>query len=324
MGGSAEGLRGAFGKGLGGITMSSIPSSSEIGAGNWSGESRDFGAWSPDREIPGAASAGQQAAGLVRMVESEIIPRLMLAHRNAPPTTVPPVDPDSLLGPRTIETFARMVVSKDSDSLITFVGQLLQAGATLEAVYTQLLVPAARRLGDYWDEDSASFTDVTVGLGRLQQVVRAMGWKSPGTDGATRFSRSAFFAPGPNEQHVFGLFIVEDFFRRAGWSTWVETSTHLPDMIDTVRSHWFDMFGMSVNADTHLDEVTSAIRAIKAASRNPNIFVMVGGRLFLEQPDLVSVVAADATAASGSEALLVANHALLIADNGVSALTPGA
>ena len=133
----------------------------------------------PDRGI-------RHAASLARMVESEIIPRLMLAHRafqaaEAPTTDTrsPPADERSPLGDKTTEAFARMVVSKEPDSLIAFVGTLLRDGVSMESVYLDLLVPAARRLGEYWDEDSVSFADVTIGLGRLQQVVRALGWKSP-------------------------------------------------------------------------------------------------------------------------------------------------
>jgi methanogenic corrinoid protein MtbC1 len=305
--------------------MASMPSeqSAESGVqgGLGAGDGADVTKWSTqigaDREVVRKTPA----AGLISMVESEIIPRLMLAHRSSATTAPLPVaGPNPLLGADTTETFARMVVSREPESLIAFVGNLLQAGASLDTIYTELLVPAARRLGDYWDEDSVSFTDVTVGLGRLQQVVRALGWKTPSHNDNNRLSRSAFFVPGPGEQHMFGLFIIEDFFRRAGWRTWVEAAHVAVEIVDTLRGHWFDVFGMSVSADTHLDELTAAIRDIRAASRNPGIFVMVGGRLFLDRPDLVAAVGADATASSGGEALLVANHALLIGDDSLSAL----
>lgn len=262
-------------------------------------------------------------AGLVKMVESEIIPRLMLAHRNAGAKVTTNGGARSL-GEETTEAFARMVVSRDSESLVGFVGNLLQAGVSLDSIYMELLVPAARRLGDYWEEDSVSFTDVTVGLGRLQQVMRAIAWKAPEASDRAGLARSAFFAPGPGEQHVFGLYIVEDFFRRAGWSTWVETSSATAGLVDTVQGHWFDVFGMTVSSDDRVDDVASNIRSVRAASRNPNLFVLVGGLLLIERPELVADLGADATAGTGGEALLVANHALLIADNSLSAHSIGA
>jgi methanogenic corrinoid protein MtbC1 len=309
----------------GGISVVNIASASQSGA--------DFWRASPgtDRlaleDWPTAIDAKQRpanaVAGLVKMVESEIIPRLMLAHRNGG-TEAANAKPVSGLGQETTETFARMVVSRDSDSLVSFVGGLLQAGVSLDSIYTDLLVPAARRLGEYWDEDSVSFTDVTVGLGRLQQVMRAIAWKTPGAGDRAGLARSALFAPGPCEQHVFGLYIIDDFFRRAGWSTWVETSSDTADLVDTVRGHWFDLFGVTVSVDDHISEIAATIRAVRAASRNPQLYVMIGGRLIADRPELVAEVGADATAGSGGEALLVANHALLIVDNALSAQMIGA
>ena len=308
-----------------GISVTNIASASSAENAFWTSLGATdrplSGDWPVD--IDSAPRPHNAVAGLVKMVESEIIPRLMLAHRNAGAGATA-AKTARTLGDETTETFARMVVSKDSESLVGFVGSLLQAGASLDAIYMELLVPAARRLGDYWDEDSVSFTDVTVGLGRLQQVMRAIAWKTPETGDRAGLARSAFFAPGPGEQHVFGLYIVEDFFRRAGWSTWVETSSARADLVDTIQGHWFDVFGMTVSTDRHIEEVGSNIRSVRAASRNPNLFVLIGGRLLIERPELVAEVAADATAATGGEALLVANHALLIVDNAVSALSTGA
>jgi methanogenic corrinoid protein MtbC1 len=259
---------------------------------------------------------GRHAAELAKMVEAEIIPRLMLAHR---PAQVAPeaIDPETAegaqgdaLGSEATESFARMVLSKDSDSLIAHVGALLQSGIPMETIYVDLMMPAARRLGDYWDDDSISFADVTIGLSRLQQVVRTLGWKQPHPNGPDHSSPSALFVPVSTEQHTFGLFIIEDFFRRAGWRTWIETSGLEDDAVEMVRHHWFDLIGLSASRDAQTEEIASTIAAIRKASRNPGLFILVGGRLFIDRPELVLEVGADATAPNGSDALLVANKAV--------------
>ena len=247
---------------------------------------------------------------LAKMVEAEIIPRLMLAHRTAP-TASGTAAQEHVLGPKTTESFARMVLSKEPESLIEFVGALLQSGIPMETLYVDLMMPAARLLGDYWDDDSISFTDVTIGLSRLQQVVRTLGWKQSHPDGPDHAARSALFAPVTSEQHTFGLFIIEDSFRRAGWRTWIETSGVDDDLVDMVRCHWFDMVGLSASSDTQSERVASAVADIRKASRNSGLFIMVGGRLFIEHPELVSVVGADATAPSGGDALLIADKAIM-------------
>ncbi len=306
--------------------MAGFPSSLSFEIGDWSastpppqpGLQNDPAAMEESQAIASALTG----AGLVKMVESEIIPRLMLAHRTAG-EQAPPLEAPFPLGSDTTDAFARMVLAKEPPSLLAFVGKLLQGGLSMESIYVELLAPAARRLGDYWDDDTASFTDVTIGLGRLQQVVRALGWRAPSNGEDDRFSRSVLFAPSPGEQHTFGLFIIEDFFRRSGWRTWLETSFTENDISATVGSHWFDVFGMSAAHDTQIDRIASGIRLIRRASRNRDLFVLVGGRLFTDQPELVARVGADGTAAGGGEALLVANEALLIADGAVRRIASG-
>ncbi len=263
---------------------------------------------------PQASDQTADAAELAKMVESEIIPRLMLAHSSVEPVA-PPGSKRPQLGEETTEAFAQMVIAKGPESLIAYVGVLLQGGLAIETIYLNLLIPAARRLGDYWNEDLASFTDVTIGLGRLQQVVRALGCKTADSSGRHGLEdgppeHSALFAPAPGEQHTFGLFIIEDTFRRAGWRTWMEMAAADEDVLDTVRCHWFDIVGLSMSASTHVEKVKAAIRAVRAASRNPDLFVLVGGRLFTESPEYVAIVGADATAANGADAFQLADKAV--------------
>jgi methanogenic corrinoid protein MtbC1 len=258
---------------------------------------------------------------LAQMVESEIIPRLMLAHQSLKIGAEASNDTHASLGENTTDRFARMVVSKEPESLIAYVGTLLRDGISMEAIFVDLLVPAARRLGEYWDQDSLSFADVTIGLGRLQQVVRALGYKNGGDIDSGRPLPTALFAPAPGEQHIFGIFIVEDCFRRAGWRTWVESSSARHNLIDTVSSQWFDLFGVSASKDAKAEDIAEFIRVVRAASRNPDVFVMTGGRLFIEHPELVAQVGADATAADGREALLIANETVFVEDNGLRRLT---
>jgi methanogenic corrinoid protein MtbC1 len=188
-----------------------------------------------------------------------------------------------------------------------FLDALRGEGLTLEAVYVELLIPAARRLGALWEDDVVSFTDVTIGLGRLQQAVRLLGSHGEALESHDGESRSALFAPAPGEQHTFGLFLVEDQFRRAGWRTWMEPSASTEDCPDLASGQWFDLVGLSASPAADVADLTTAITRLRSLSRNPNLVVMVGGALFLEHPGLVGDVGADASAVTAAEALLIAN-----------------
>jgi methanogenic corrinoid protein MtbC1 len=186
----------------------------------------------------------------------------------------------------------------------------MSRGLSVERVYLDLLGPAAQYLGLLWDQDLCDFTDVTVGLGRLQRVMRDL---SPAFGKSIAFppnGRRVLLLPSPGEQHTFGLVMVGEFFRRSGWDvsggSW-ESGDDAPGM---VASEWFDVVGLSLAAEIHVEALTQCIVAIRESSRNRHVAVMVGGPIFAMLPHLKQV-GADAMASDGLQAPLLAEQAVV-------------
>jgi methanogenic corrinoid protein MtbC1 len=114
--------------------------------------------------------------------------------------------------------------------------------------------------------------------------------------------RRLLLVPAPGEQHTFGLFIVSDFFARAGWDVWGGPGSPDGDVFSLVRHEWFDVVGLSVGCATRLDVLAADIRTVRATSRNPAVGIMVGGPLFIADPTCVERVGADAMAESARHA----------------------
>jgi methanogenic corrinoid protein MtbC1 len=112
-----------------------------------------------------------------------------------------------------------------------------------------------------------------------------------------------FLVAAPGEQHSFGLSVVEEFFRREDWDVWGGVALTRKKIIEVVQGSDFDMIGLSLSCERFLDDLTSTIRAVRKASRNPGVSVMVGGPFFIEHPELVAKVGADATAVDGQQAI---------------------
>jgi transcriptional regulator PpsR len=108
--------------------------------------------------------------------------------------------------------------------------------------------------------------------------------------------------PGPGEQHTFGLVMVSEFFRRAGWDVAGGPWEAGADPIIMVRREWFDVVGFSLGSELHLDELAQCIRAVRKAAINPRIGIMVGGPIFSLHPEFVSRVGADGAASDGRKA----------------------
>jgi methanogenic corrinoid protein MtbC1 len=65
---------------------------------------------------------------------------------------------------------------------------------------------------------------------------------------------------------------------------------------------------LSVATETRIDVLTETIRAIRRASRNRSVGILVGGPILIDKPELASLVGADATAIDGPQAVQRAEH----------------
>ena len=187
---------------------------------------------------------------------------------------------------------------------------VLAGGVSVETIYLHLLAPAARRLGIWWEEDACDFVDVTMGLWRCQEIVHALSALIPGMVPLIGADRRALFSPAPGEQHGLGALIVEEFFRRDGWQTWSVPALNEAELVALVAGRAFDVVGMTVSLDRNVAPLGRSIAAARRASRNPQVIVLVGGRVFTERPALARDIGADGTAADGALAVQLA-HSLL-------------
>lgn len=256
---------------------------------------------------------------LARLIEGEIIPRLLLAHRTesfAPVLAERRIDPhDAPITAAEAAAFVTLVLNQEVHALLAEIEALLARGIIVEDVYLQLLAPAARSLGEMWEDDLCDFVDVTMGLWRLQQVVHEIAARMP-SPAVAGGNRRAFFTVVPGDQHSFGLVMIEEFFRRAGWSTWSAPAPSEAELTDLVGRQWFELIGFTVTCEAQLDHLPAIIRAVRRASKNPAVGVMVGGRVFSETPGLAAQVGADATAADGKQAVAKAEMLVEFLANG--------
>ncbi|GAC1620610.1 MAG: hypothetical protein NVS9B10_02510 [Nevskia sp.] len=247
--------------------------------------------------------SGQQLESLVRTIESEIIPRLMLAHRDTADVALRLHPGIAEISPADVAAFTRLVLTTDIAVVVTAVESLRARGIKAEALCMKLLAPTARRLGELWEADLADFIEVTVGLGRLQQVLHEL---VPALHEEDKFRASGhriLLAPAPGDQHSLGLSIVREFFRVAGWEVRGGSTAAESEVREMLRAEWFDAAGLSVGSECRLEAVAAFIRYIRKTASNRNIGILVGGPIFVEHPEYVHRVGADATAADAPQAV---------------------
>ena len=267
----------------------------------WHGSARR-GRWSGDAAAsPRALDEGSLSA----VIEQEIIPRLV-ASRPRRPTLAVAGSSGQAITAADIEIFVPLALSAEADTLLDYAEGLIARGVSVDNVLVDLLAPTARVLGEYWESDRCDFVDVTMGMWRLQEIVHELSARLPAATPQGRGWR-ALFSPVPGDQHSFGSVVLDEIFAREGWFTERLGETTKAVMLDKVAADWFDLIGLTIGCASHIAPLPAFIEALRDVSANPDVVVMVGGRIFIETPALAAEVGADGTAADARLAVKVAS-----------------
>ncbi len=263
-----------------------------------------------DPSNQGSPSENNNQNHLLPLVEVEIIPRLMQAHsqresKNANEAKLLPADE--------AVAFTQAILLQDSSVANEQIAKLRSHGLTVDAVYLYLLSPAARYLGELWESDACSFTEVTLGMWRIQQLMYDL---SP----VFHANRKPLVTPGkqrriliatlPGSQHSFGLSMLSEFFRSEGWTVLAIPAPDQRELLEALVNNWLDVFALSISLDSELDNAKNIIEFARKRSCNPEISVIAGGPLCINNPELVESVGADGTSMDAPGALKLATQLL--------------
>ncbi len=252
---------------------------------------------------------------LLRTLEDELIPRLLVSHPFREPVS-PAIEggcSELPTGPwassANIRTLADWCIEQDSEAVNAEVADLLGRGVSLESIYLHLVAPAARALGERWNTDEASFADVSLGLCCLHRLLcdcESVGFHRA----STPESYSILLTSTPGDQHTFGVAMAADFFRRYGWQVSNLCGLDAGFIVDRLRGTHYSALGLSLHSDQNLEALDRLIGQARRISCNQDILIVVGGNFFLRHPRMVKHVGADLLATDGHKAILDTRAAL--------------
>jgi MerR family transcriptional regulator, light-induced transcriptional regulator len=212
------------------------------------------------------------------------------------------------VSPAQIEVFAGVCVAADRAGAARFIEHIRADGLDAESVFLDLIGPAARYLGQQWESDALSFSDVTVGLSLMHAIVHEMGYDhhdGPQLAGAVK---RIMLACAPGSQHLLGLSMVSELFRRAGWQVVVEIAPSTGELSRAVKNEWFDMIGLSVALDVQLATLADLVATLKRSSRNPQTHVILGGPIFALRSCTAEDFGAQGICQDGRDSVLLATR----------------
>jgi methanogenic corrinoid protein MtbC1 len=179
---------------------------------------------------------------------------------------------------------AQLALDGDESGLEDFLRGCRAAGEDAREICRTLLEPAAHLLGDWWCEDRCDSFSVTIALSKLQNLARGLEASQVGVRRIEFTGQRVLISPPPHETHMLGATLLGGFFRQAGWSVQAEFPQTDAELMGLVSTHWFDAIALTLSdvftRRERLAALVKTITDVRAASRNPTMAVIVGGRAF--------------------------------------------
>ena len=211
-----------------------------------------------------------------------------------------------------IDRLCEALISESETSHHSVIGALVATGVTSDQVYQEYVPQAARRLGEMWISDTASFIDVALGASRLQALIRT-DWDAAGDAAGISSGGGALGRCIPLgqeilmvipafEQHSLGAFVAADTFRRHG--VWVRMAIGLEaaELAEVLQGSRFSALGLSLSSHKAVEQAEDLIGYLRVNVRSlPPI--VVGGRIVSENAAIVSRCGADHAVKSVREAI---------------------
>jgi methanogenic corrinoid protein MtbC1 len=196
----------------------------------------------------------------LEMLAGDILRHVALRSRRPPSSGAPLVSDDNLA------MFCGLLLQPEPTAALHFIQARRAEGLTHEAICLGYFGAAAMRLGEAWDNSRLSFLEVTVGVGHLYGLIRAMRAHWP-TAGATKDERRwAMFATVPGEDHGLGITIAAEMFRVEGWDIDLRTGQDHDSLVAFVERMCPPIVGLSFSSERCLPALVRLVVALRIVS----------------------------------------------------------
>jgi|GEM_PF-487664 len=252
------------------------------------------------------SKAGENGA-LTSVIEGEVIPRLLEAHRRAHALMGQPAADaarERLLGEREVAACTQALVGGGSMAALSLVNDLRREGVGDDAILAHLLDPVARRLDERWNGLGDSFTDVSLAVERLHRLLHDMERGALDDIALRGLDRRVLVAAAPGEEPSCSALLVSALFQRAGWDVIeVPPVESYEDLMRVVREEWVAVTYLCVTRPCRVPGLGRGIESLRRASDNPDLKILLGGVVVRGEPAIATRAGADVAVPTGPEAV---------------------
>lgn len=180
------------------------------------------------------------------------------------------------------------------------------AGVSAEDMADHFIPEVARSLGDLWCSDQLGFAEVTIGVARLQAMLRDFGETWAADQGDNLDASTVLLVVLDNVYHTLGAFVLAGQLRRKGLSVRLLLGATLQNVSDALMMAQFDAVFISANVGANLESLNRTVKTIKTVCHGGPP-VVIGGTLLETTADIIGLTGTDYIANTAEEAIALCN-----------------
>lgn len=180
----------------------------------------------------------------------------------------------------------------------------LDAGVARDDIADLYIPELARDMGIAWCEDNLSFAAVTIGVSRLQAMLRDLGPEWIGDQSTNPSSPTIMLIVGQDAQHTLGAMVLSGQLRRKGLSVRLMLGMPMGEIADRLAMTSYDAVFISSSRGETLESLRRIVDVVRKSTKKP-LPVVIGGTVLETETayDVAALTGADFATSLPSDAL---------------------
>lgn len=197
--------------------------------------------------------------------------------------------------------YLELVLDHQLEEAGRLIDSALEQNWTVKEIYLQVLQPAMWEVGRRWETGEMDVSEEHF-CSEVTQTIMAQvmtGISKPRKNASVFVGFSV-----AGELHEIGVRMVSDFLLIEGWRA-IFLGNNIPtaSILKAIRDNQADVVGISASMPYHINPVASLIQVIRTSDLPRLVKIVVGGRVFNQEPELWRQVGADGYASDAARAV---------------------
>ncbi|MFO7931664.1 MAG: cobalamin B12-binding domain-containing protein [Thermodesulfobacteriota bacterium] len=207
----------------------------------------------------------------------------------------------------TFDAFVRGLLNADRKACTQLAARSVNSSAELADFYLNVIQPAMYEVGRKWEAAEISVAGEHIASAIVNRIMSMQYLEFMEQKDETR--GKAAISAGANEFHEIGTAMVANVMEADGWDVaYLGANTPAEELLEFISAGDFDIAAISVTMVFNLEYVRGVIRQIRSWPGHTQPWIMVGGLVFKESPELSEKLGADGCAADCRQAALLADR----------------